>query len=175
MNKNVGTSISNKDILPFYNTRDFWFTVNELIDISFFNQYIVKNMVARKQYYVLLKVRYLSDNFAILDCQIPFKFDSYSDIDSFNKLRLIIVSRLNTMLDIYGLEDHEWSIIQVLWKEIEYRELEKLKVDVFSIKGKVLAKEYTHIKRLWRYLPMSSETFNYRILLKMTTNNKNIR
>lgn len=70
------------------------------------------------------------------------------------------------------MEDNELSIIQVLCKKIEYGELEKLKVDVFGIKGKVPAKKYTRIKRLSRYLPMSSDTINYGIPLKVTTNNK---
>ena len=77
---------------------------------------------ARKQYCVLLKVRYLDDKYAMLDCQIPFKFDSYIDETSFKKLRVVIVSRLKTMLDTHGLEDNELSIIQLLYKEMEHGE-----------------------------------------------------
>ena len=169
MEKNISTS-NKKGLLPFHDTRSFLFTLDQLNDMATFNKYIIENMVARKHYCILLKVRYLSDNFSMLGCQIPFKFKSYSDVDSFNKLRLIIVSRLDTMLDTYGLENNELNIIQVLYKKIEYGELEKLKLE--DIKYRVPTKEYLHIKRLSRYLPISSDTVNYGIPLKVTTNNK---
>lgn len=125
---------------------------------------------ARKQYCVLLKVRYLDDKYAMLDCQIPFKFDSYTDETSFKKLRVVIASRLKTMLDTYGLEDNELNMIQLLYKEMEYGELERLKVDGF--KGKIPVKEYHHLQRLSRYIPLSFDTVSYGIPLKVTSNNK---
>ena len=113
---------------------------------------------ARKQYCVLLKVRYLEENFCMLGCQIGFKFDNYSSLDSFNNLRYVIISRLNSTLDIYGIEDSELNIIQVLYKEVYYGNLEKLKLD--DIKHRVPNKEYLHIKRLSRYLPLSFDDIN---------------
>lgn len=71
--------------------------------MAIFNNYIIKNMIAKKYYYILLKVKYLNNNFFMLDCQILFKFKSHTDVYSFNKSRLIII---NTILDIYGLDDN---------------------------------------------------------------------
>lgn len=117
MEKNISNK---KGLLPFHDTRSFLFTLDELSDSSYFNKYIIENMEARKQYCVLLKVRYLSDNFCMLGCQIGFKFDNYSSFTSFNNLRNVIISRLNSTMDIYGIEDSELNIIQVLYKEVYY-------------------------------------------------------
>lgn len=61
----------------------------------------------------------------MLGCQIPFKFNTYSSNKIFNQLRLNIISRLNAMLDTYGLKDQELNIIQVLYKDVNYKSLEK--------------------------------------------------
>lgn len=123
-------------------------------------------MVARNQYCVLLKVRYLEENFCMLGSQIAFKFDNYSSFESFNNLRFEIISRLNSMMDIYGMEDSELNLIQVLYKEVYYGNLDKLKLD--DIKHRVPNKEYLHIKRLSRYLPLSFDDVNFGKPLKST-------
>ena len=165
MENNIGT-INKKGLLPFHDTRSFWFTLDELSDSSLFNKYIIENMVARKQYCVLLKVRYLEENFCMLGSQIAFKFDNYSSFESFNNLRFEIISRLNSMMDIYGMEDSELNLIQVLYKEVYYGNLDKLKLD--DIKHRVPNKEYLHIKRLSRYLPLSFDDVNLGKPLKST-------
>ena len=165
MENNIGTS-NKRGLLPFHDTRSFLFTLDELMDSSLFNKYIIENMVARKQYCVLLKVRYLEENFCMLGSQIAFKFDNYYSFESFNNLRFEIISRLNSMMDIYGMEDSELNLIQVLYKEVYYGNLDKLKLD--DIKHRVPNKEYLHIKRLSRYLPLSFDDVNMGKPLKST-------
>lgn len=72
--------------MPFNDDRSLRFSYNELLDSSFFNNAIIKNMSARVHYYVLIKLRYLDDNFVMLGCQIPFKFQSYSHNKIFNQI-----------------------------------------------------------------------------------------
>lgn len=159
-------SSKEKGLLPFHDTRSFWFNLDEWNDITTFNNYIMMYLQARKQYCVLLKVRYLEENFCMLGSQIAFKFDNYSSFDSFNNLRFEIISRLNSMMDIYGMEDSELNLIQVLYKEVYYGNLDKLKLD--DIKHRVPNKEYLHIKRLSRYLPLSFDDVNLGKPLKST-------
>lgn len=77
---NKNSIISKKvveNILTFHNSRCLWFTFDELLEFNNFNKNIIKSMSAKKQYCVLLKVRYLDDNYAMLVFQIPFKFNTY--------------------------------------------------------------------------------------------------
>jgi hypothetical protein len=135
-----------------------------------FNKYMIENLQARKQYCVLLKVRFLGDKYAMLGEQIPFKFYSYTDEASFYGLRVVIANRLKVMMDGYGLVEDELSTIQVLYKEIKYGELERFRVE--GLKGKIPSKEYFHIRRLSRYLPLTSDSISYGKPLKVTRNNK---
>lgn len=168
-NNSINTNKGLNNILPFDDNRCVWFSFEELLDGDNFNKNIIKNMSVKVQYYVLLKVRYLDDNFAMLGCKIPFKFNCYSSNKIFNNLRLNLISRLNVMLDKYSLEDREINMVQMLYKKVNYKSLEKLIVRGLKL---IPAKEYKHIRKLSRYLPITSDRIYYGKPLKMKTTNK---
>ena len=56
----------------------------------------------------------------MLGCKIPFKFNCSLNNKILYQLGLNIISRLNAMLDIYGLEYQQLNIIQILHNDVNY-------------------------------------------------------
>lgn len=139
--------------------RNFWVNLKEFYDMDVFRGYIVENMEARISYAILVKIRYNVDEFAMLDQQFSYSYDNYTDDLSFENLRGDIKSRLDISLDKYGLEQSDVLLLQILYREVFYGELETLKIK--GVKRKVPKSIYNKISRISPYLPLTFDLVWY--------------
>lgn len=144
--------------------KGFWIKLAELFDIIEFKRYIIKNLVVRTQYQILVKIKYNVDEFAMLGRQFSFYYENYSDEFSFNAFNKVISSRLNIALDNYGITESDVLQIRIQYREVFYGELEKLKTD--GVRRMVSKNEYTKIRKISPYFPLSTDLVDYGIPLK---------
>ena len=139
--------------------KGIWLSLEELFNLEVFTGYIIDNFGVRVQYQVLIKIRYNADDFAMLDRQFSFTYTNYTDNLSFNSLRDTIISRLFITLDKYRLNETDILLVQILYREVVYGELEKLRMDV--LKPKLPKSEYLNIKRISPYFPLTKDLVEY--------------
>ncbi len=162
---------------PFTNKplkfKGFLFELEEFYDIVEFKRYIIKNLDVRTQYQILIKIRYNVDEFFMLGQQFSFNYDNYLDDFSFNSFKDLISGRLNIALDNYGLTDPDVVLIQVLYREVFYGGLEKLKTD--GIKRTISKNEYIKIRKISPYFPLSPDLVEYGKPLKTVISNNIVK
>jgi len=153
----------------FNKSKNFWFNFEELSDLNKFTGLIINNLEVRTQYMVLLKARYKVDRYAMLGHQLPFKYNNYSDLDSFHGLKELIISQLYITFDLYSINEDDINLIQLSFIEIEYGRLENFKLD--SIKDKISNYEFSNFKRLFNLFPVSLDLVIYGIPLNIKVKN----
>ena len=114
-------------------------------------------------------MRYNVDEFAMLGQQFSFSYDNYSDDFSFNSLNDIISERLDIAFDTYGISEPDVVLIQVLYRVVFYGELEKLKI--VGLKRVISNNEYTKIRKVSPYFPLSFDLVDYGKPLKVVISN----
>lgn len=75
------------------------------------------------------------------------------------------------MLDTYGLEAIDLNLILMLYREVSYGSLKKLNVKGLKL---IPCKEYKHIRKLSRLLPITSKTIYYGKPLNLKIKNKEV-
>lgn len=153
--------------------KGIWLSQEELFNLDIFRGYITDNLQVRIQYQILIKIRYNADDFAMLDRQFSFYYDNYTDNLSFNSLRDTIISRLFITLDKYRLNETDILLVQILYREVFYGELERLRIDV--LKSKLPKSEYTRIKKISPYFPLTFDLVYYGIPLVTTGENNTVK
>ena len=133
--------------------KEFWLRLDEFYDVEAFKGYVLYNLEPRTLYIILVRIRYKVDQFATLDKQFSYSYDNYTDCFSFKNLFKDIKGRLDVLLDNYGLDANDLVHLIVLYREVFYGDLEKLKFN--GVKRTISKNVYSNVKRISPYLPLS--------------------
>ena len=170
INKLHSVSCSSNKPLNF---RGFWLKLGELFDMLMFKDYIIKNLDVRTEYQILIKMRYNVDEFAMLGEQFSFNYDNYSDGFSFNSFNDVICNRLDIALDKYGISEPDVVLIQILYREVFYGDLEKLKI--VGLKRVISKNEYIKIRKISPFFPLAFDLIEYGKPLKAVVSNNIVK
>jgi hypothetical protein len=114
-------------------------------------------------------MRYNVDEFAMLGQQFSFNYVNYSDDFSFNSFKDIISNRLDIALDHYGVSEPDVVLMQILYRKVYYGDLEQLKI--VGLKRVISKNEYTKIRKISPYFPLSFDLTDFGKPLKTVISN----
>ena len=150
-----------------------WLTLDELFDIQTFIDHIIQNLEVRVLHQILIKIRYNAEEFAMLDKQFAFTYENYTDYNSFNELRDIITNRLFLKLEQYRINESDVLLVQILHRNVVYGDLDKLKIDI--VKPKLSKSEFTNVKTISAYFPLTFDLVEYGKPLKVISSDNIVK